>query len=346
MHGRQHLGTGSPGADPRAAIAMALAGIFWLATCTAQVIAPALLGWKSGIGVWIARWEHVAALLSQLALVGGCTFAFWMLLVVLRESRIGIGFRIGAAPLAAAIITSAIAASTQHLAALLTLGLSLMVGFLALAAAWSTARSTHTRGLGLALGLVGLGAGFATMARLLALRASAEALTSMFLISRALATATHLLGIAAFVIGAQWVIRGRCTHGLLVMGVPILLGAGAATATQLSAESGSDWLVLLGRFGFELGRNPFPLLPTFIRRAGDAMLLLGSGAVLFGGERSALGRAALCLALLPRGGTDIPLLALALALASLLGPLSGTKIRQTAEAPKETGPAGEGAQDD
>lgn len=335
LDGRKHPDARVRNADPRETIALALAIIFWIATCTAQVVAPALLGWKSGIGVWIARIEHAAALLSQLALVGGSTFAFWMLLMVLRESRIGIGFRIGAAPLAAAIITSAIAASTQHLAALLSLGLSLMVGFLALAAAWSTAQSTQSRGLGLALGLVGLGAGFATMSRLLALRASAEALTSMFLVSRTLATATHMLGIAAFVIGALWACHGRRTRGLFVVGIPILLGLFAATATHLSATSGGDsWLVLFGRFGFELGRNPFPLLPTFLRQTGDAMLLLGSGTVLLGGGRSALGRSALCLALLPRGGTDIPLLALALALASLLAPLCGARSG-TERAPRE-----------
>ncbi len=306
----------------RATAATGVALVFWLATCAAQVIAPALPGWKSGIGDWIARLDTTAAMLSQLALVAGCSFAFWMLIEVLREQRLGIGFRIGAAPLAAAVLTTAIAASTQHLAALLSLGLSLMVGFLALAAAWTTSRSTQTRGLGLALGLVGLGAGFATMSRLLALRASAEALTSMFAVSRALATATYVLCIIALVVGALWVSQKRRWSLALTLGAPIGLGALGALAAQLGqSASGDSVLVLLSRLVFELSRHPHPLLPTVLQQVGDTMLLLGSGAALLGGSRSALGRAALCLTLLPRAGTDIPLLALALGIASLVAPL-------------------------
>ncbi len=319
---KQDRGNQPRASQARATAATGVAVVFWLATCVAQVIAPALPGWKSGIGHWIARLETTAALLSQLALVAGCSFAFWMLIEVLREHRLGIGFRIGAAPLAAAVLTTAIAASTQHLAALLSLGLSLMVGFLALGAAWTTSRSTQTRGLGLALGLVGLGAGFATMSRLLALRASTEALTSMFAVSRALATATYALGIIALVVGAVWVSQRRRPSLAMVLGAPVVLGVLGALAAQFGqSSSGDSVLVLVSRLVFELSRHPHPLLPTALQQMGNTTLLLGSGAALLGGGRSALGRAALCLALLPRAGTDIPLLALALGIASLVAPL-------------------------
>lgn len=317
----------------RAVTATIVAALYWLTTCVAQILSPALPGWKSGIGDFIVQVERTAALLSQLALVAGCTFAFWMLIEILREGRIGLGFRVGAAPLAAAVVTTSLAASTRPLAALLNLGLSLMVGFLALAAAWTTARSAGTRGLGLSLGLIGLGAGLATLARLLALRASAEALTFMFTVSRTLATLSALLGVAAFAVGALWLAQRRWRTLALILGIPTGLAVVIAVAGNLGGASSIESpLVLLSRVTYEFGRSPYPLLPAVARQALDGALLIASAVVLVagaGGGRGALGRAALSLALLPRSGTDIPLLALALALSSLIAPLCAAGTRAT-----------------
>lgn len=298
-----------------------VAGVFWCGLLASQVMVPALRGWQAGIGNVIAHTEKLGAFLSQLAVVMGTGLAFLLLMRALRDSRLGIGFRIGIAPLTAALITTVMAAVVGPLAPLMSLVLSLMAACIAIASSWPAMARPRTRGLGLCLGLVGTASTFGAAARLLALRASSDALTSLFAVARVLATVSLVASVAAWVVVGLWLAQRRWGKLLWVFGAPLGLGIPAALAAITSAETTSPTAVLVSRMVLEFSRHPQPLLSDLSRYSLDGTLFVASAVVLFAKGRPLLARAAACLVLMPRGATDIPLLALALVLASLAGAL-------------------------
>lgn len=300
--------------------------VFWSALLVSYVTVPALHGWRSGLGNLITRVEQAGAFLSQLAVVAGAALAFWLLITVLSESQLGIGFRIGVAPLVAALMTTIAASVAGPLAPLLSLGLSLLAAFVAIASSWPTILRPHARGLGLCLGLVGTASAFGAAARLLALRASSDALTALFSAARVMATVALVCCALAWLLGSLWLARGRVTRLALMLAVPATVGLASAFAVlRSSADPASPVSVLVTRMVTELGRHPQPLVADFGRHALDAGLVVAALLALLTPGRPLYGRAAVCYLLLPRGATDIPLLALALIIAALSGTLHAVR---------------------
>ncbi len=305
---------------------VSVALVAWLATLVAAFLGPALPGWRAGISELITGADRAGAILSQLAVVAGCLVAFGLLMETLREGGLGIGYRIGISPLVAIVVTTSMAAATRQLGPLLALVLGVSTAFLALLASIPTLLTPATRGAGLVLALAGLAASTGGAARFVAVRASSEALASVFVVAQVLATLGSFLMLGALGVGLFWAANGRRRWQLgLLLGPLVVASAVAILATRGGRYDASSVAVLANRALSEAARHPQALLPAFARHALDVALLVGAPLIVFARGRNALARAAVALALLARGATDIPLLGLCMTLAALSAPLAAAR---------------------
>lgn len=310
----------------------AVTAVAWLATLVAAYLSPALPGWRAGISALITGTDRAGALLSQLAVVAGCLVAFGLLIETLREGRLGIGYRIGVSPLIAIVVTTAMAAATRPLGPLLALALGASTALLALVASIPTLMRRATRGAGLALALTGLAAATSSAARLLAVQASSEALTSLFAAARILATASSACLLLALVVALWWAADGRRAWQLaLLAGTFFAAGAIAWLAGRGSRFDASAVAVLASRALAEASRHPQALLPAALREGLDVALLFGTPWLLVVRGRNALARCAVALCVLARGATDIPLFGLCMTLAALSAPLAAARSHRHAK---------------
>ena len=301
----------------------AVAIVLWLSTVVAHVLSPALPGWRAGIERTIITTDRIGAILSQVGVVAGCLLAFGLLIETLKDSRLSIGYRVGISPFVAAVITTAMAAATRPLPILLALVLSVLTAIIALTASVPTLMSEKTRGLGMVLGLAGIASVVNASARLLALRASQEALASLFDVARTLATIAMVLELGAWLIGMAWLSAKNVRRLAVFLGIAVFV----AVAVGLMAAAGKSydagpWTVLASRAVGELTRHPRPFGPEMLRSVVELLELVGAATALASRSRGNVACTALGLALLARSATDIPILALGLCLAALAGPLA------------------------
>lgn len=299
--------------------------LFFFALVSGRIVVPALLGWRSGLEHWITRSDNAAALLAQLAVVGGCLLAIQLLIATLVESNLSVAFRLVVAPTTAGVVTLVMASATRELPMLLVLGLAVLASFMALFASVPTALQDHTRAAGLVVGLAGLAALVAVAGRALAVWASHEALTRLFRVAQTLATVAWVLDLTTLVIAILWLAAAHKKLGFAVWLTVVAIGTGlAAVSLYLSPPTDSVLgLVVKAVQGFS--RHPFPFVPQLLHVAlGITLLLAVPVSLLARGDRPYAG-SAIALALLARTGTDIPVLALALLLGSLLAALAAAR---------------------
>jgi hypothetical protein len=321
---------------PPAALLRGLGALALLASLLARGIAPALPGSMTGIGLWIVLSDQAAAFLSQLFVVASSLLAVRLLVAAVREPRLGAAFRVGAVPTAAAVLTLVIAATKGPIDAQWTLGLGLVSALLAAGAAPLALRVAHTRAVGLVLGFAATAAVLQVCARLVALQASGQALPTLFGTARSLATAGLAVDVVVLALVGLWLAAGRWKWAALVAG-PLLA---SCLTLSWAAVCGSHyqapvWQVFASRIFAELTRHPTPWVPPLLRYAVDIATFATVVALLVSRRRDAAVHVAVALALLVRGATDIPVLALALALAALiaaLASLSGATVRPGGEA--------------
>jgi len=299
--------------------------LFFFALVSGRIVVPALLGWRSGLEAWIARSDASAALLGQLAVVGGCLLAIQLLIATLVESNLSVAFRLVAAPTTAGVVTLVMASATRELPLLLALGLAVLSSFMALFASVPTLLREHSRALGLVVGLAGLGSLLGVAARALAVWASHEALTRLFRGAQALATAAWLLDLIAFGVAVTW-LAARRWKPLLALWLPVLALAATLAATSLYTSPRPDGVLgLVTKAVHAFMRHPFPFLPTLLHFTLGLALFLAVPTTLLARRERPYARSAIALALLCRTGTDIPVMALALLVSALLAGLAAAR---------------------
>jgi hypothetical protein len=303
-----------------------LRGVALLAVVTvivARLVAPALPGSRAGITRWIVRADVLANFLSQIWVVLGVLIAFRLVVATLRDRTLRVGHRVLAAPAAAAALTLIMAAAERGLSPGLSLTLAVLTSLVALAAAPATLAKPSTRALGIVIAAAGLSAFLHLLCRVLAMRASDEALASLFHTAQGLATLGFLLNLGGAAVVAVWLgaRRPRTVAVALVVLVAIAV-LGSWGAMRGSGEGATLWQVLASRGLNELSRNPAPFVPAFLRHAEELWLLLVALAVLVPRRGPGLVQAGFALALVGQSSADVPAAALILLLAALLAPLA------------------------
>ena len=320
----------------------ALAMLCVLTAFVARGVAPALPGSMTGIEQWIVASDRAAAFLSQLFVISGCMAGLWLLLAILRDARLGPVFRLWSAPVAAGVITLVLAAARGPIASKWTLGMGFCAAALAGSAAWPALRSATTRASGFVLALAAMAATLQVLARVVAVQASEQALPTVFWIARLLASTALLLDTTALVIVVVWLGASRPGRAAVVAGIVlavVVLGSwGALRGSQLNA---SLWQVLAARSLAELTRHPTPLLGPPARFAMELGVLATTAIVLCSRRRGHAIHALIAFALVARGATDIPALALMLTLAALIAPLASVSHDPTWVGPMDTGEPGD-----
>ncbi len=269
-----------------------------------------------------------AAVLGQLALVAGSVLLVQYLSVALRASALHWGFRLAIAPLTAGIVTLSLAAGARDLPMLLIVVLVLFTAALTAGASIPMLLTPHTRAAGVVLSAIALAVFLELVARILAVRASQDALTGMFRAAQVLATVSFLLVVFALGVAAVWLSNRNWTALAIGAGVVwIASGIVAWGAIVGSGYSASAWQVLAHRGMGELARNPWPLLPTWLYFALTVAALFSVPIALFARRAQPFCRSAVALALLCRNDADVPVVALALALASVVGAVAAAKER-------------------
>lgn len=314
----------------------AIVMLFFFALVSGRIVVPALLGWRSGLELWIARSDAAAALLGQLAVVAGCLMAIQLLIATLVESDLSVVFRLVAAPTTAGVVTLVMASATRELPLLLALGLAVLASFMALFASVPTLLQQHTRAAGLVVGLAGASALIGVAARALAVWASHEALTRLFRGAQLLATIAFVLDLVALGVAIAWLTARRWKLLVAVWAPVVALGVALAVASSYASPRPDSVLGLVTKAVHAFLRHPFPFVPGVLHFALATTLLLAVPATLFGRADRPYARSAVALALLAHTGTDIPVLALALLLGSLVAALAAARERP--ESPPEPEP--------
>ena len=299
--------------------------LFASALLSGRVLGPALLGWRSGIEIWIDRSDLAAAWLGQLAVVAGCLLAIQLLIGTLVESNLSVAFRLVAAPVTAGVITLVMAASARELPVLLVLALATLSAVIALVASVPAVISDHSRAAGLVLAVAGLNALLSLTARALAVWAGHKALASLFHVAQGVATVCFALDVVALGITGFWLSARRWKAPATAAGIIVLGATVLAIAAVRGTGAAGGWTVLASKAVIALVRHPWPLVPPALNFAVELCVLLTALATLLGRRDFPYAKSAIALALIARAGTDIPVLALALLLAALMAALAAAR---------------------
>ena len=311
-----------------------VAGVAILAATLGYGLSPALRGWATGIGRWIAWSDLLAAWLSQLLAVSGVMLCLRLGLATLRERHLPALERIVVVPAAASVLVMSVLASKANLPPALALACAAASSVVALASSAQAVRSRRTRALGLALGTLGMAALVQTGVRWMALEASRVRDAELFDTARALATIDLLLVLMTLTIVALWLLS-RSGHRLLAASIAVVAcGAVAWMADRGSTYGASGGVLLLGRAFTEMMRQPSPLVAPLVRHWAEVLSFAAALAAVAWPRRDRPIQAALALVALTGAEVDIPAFALMLTLAALTAGLaSTTETAATAHAP-------------
>lgn len=313
----------------------------------AQLLAPALPGSRAGITRWIVRADVVASFLTQVWVVLGVLVAFRLLVATLRQQTLPVWHRVLVAPASAAALTLVMAAAERGLSVGLSLTLAILTSLVALAAAPAALLRPSTRALGIVVAAAGVSAVSHLLARVLAIRASRLALASLFHTAQVLATFGFLLGVGGATVVAVWL----CARRPRMVGVALLALLGIALvgswgALRGSGEGATLWQVLVSRGLSQLGRNPAPLVPAFLRHAEELWLLLMALTALAPRRAPGLMQAGFALALVGQSSADVPAVALILLLSGLIAPLAMLGTADAVQSASDSPPAAVAPPDD
>lgn len=303
-----------------------------VATIVARGLAPALPGSAAGIGGWIRASGTISRLLSQLLVVSGALVVFRLIIRTLRQSELGVVYRLMSVPLGAAALTIIMAAAQGAERPTMALALAVITSIVAIAATFPTLAAPRTRAAGFVLGLVGTASFVHVLARVLAIHASEQALASLFTMAQSVSTLSFVLDVASIALVGAWLgarSRSRATVvAVVLVGISALIAWGAVRG---SGDGASLWQVLASRSMAGLTQGPAPLVLAPLRYAVEILALLTAAAALAVPRRDGAVQALLALALLTRTSTDIPLCALCLIMAALLGPLAALAEKSASE---------------
>ena len=293
-----------------------------VATLLGRGVAPALPGTASGIEGLIDLSRSLAAVASvNLFFLAGMV-TVWLAIASLAQPGLPASYRLGVLPATATVIVLGIAALIAPIEARWLLWMGVISGSVALVAVPGTLAHRESRAVGFVLLLVGIAAFLQVIARMLAVRASDEALAALFGYARVFATLGFALHVAVLALVGLWLSARRWALlggvGTSAVAFSLFVAWAAAGGTRVDAVAVQ---VLAARAFDELTRHPIPYAPALVRHAVDVLTLVTVALTVGAWRRPALLAAATGLALLGSGNADIPLCAVMLTLGALLGPL-------------------------
>lgn len=287
-----------------------------------RALAPALPGARAGFERWITWGDQLGSVLTQAALLVGTLTTVVLLLTTLRQSTLGIVYRLLTAVLGAGVLTVVMTAHRGRIRADSILVVALVTSLVALWGSFLATRSARTRGAGLVLLAAGVSSLSHMVARTLALYASENALVSLFDVARSIATLGMLCDVLALALAALWIIARNRARGLSIVVAGVLAAVTLVWAGAAGALPDANlFQILAGRSLNALTQHPAPWVPSVVRVAIEVFSLSLVAGVLLEPAQRRLSVCVIALALLARGSTDIPLCAMSLLLATLLAPI-------------------------
>lgn len=276
-----------------------------------RALIPALPGSRSGIEFVIDRMTAIGGISSQLLALLITLLLIRLIVSSIGAAAIGALERLFVLPIGAAVGFLVVAASTGALDPELHLLLAGVSSVGLLICARPSLRHPSTRAGGILLTCVLAASLCFAAARLVALRASMEALPRQYLTARWLATAGQIFDWLALLWAMLWTARSAKGPGLArVIAAVTLVIAITACAHLGQREDASFPLVVAARAFGALTREPGSFISGLAIPASDLLGLLLSLAVLSLPERRTMvARRAMALLLLGRCSLDVPTLA-------------------------------------
>src|SRR5690606_29420560 len=138
-------------APPALPMAHATAWLVLFGMLFGRALAPALPGARAGFERWITWGDQLGSVLTQAALLVGTLTTVVLLLTTLRQSTLGILYRLLTAVLGAGVLTVVMTAHRGRIRADSVLVVALVTSLIALWGSFLATRSARTRGAGLVL---------------------------------------------------------------------------------------------------------------------------------------------------------------------------------------------------
>lgn len=293
-----------------------------------RAIIPALPGSRSGIESLLDRTLALGSLSSQLL-----ALTLTLLLVRLVVSSIGAASvgaldRLFVLPIGSAVGFLVVAASAGTLEPELHLLLAVVSGLGLVICCRSTLRHPSTRSGGILLLLVTLTSVLYGLARLVAVRASLDAVARTYLAARWLATAGQVFDLACLTWVAAWLVVSQRNQGLLRVGIATALAAGLSILSQMGRGLDASFTQVVAARGLlALAREPKPFGVELFAHAEVMALSLSLGLIWIRNPDTSVLRRAMALLLLSRSSLDVPALAgMATAGALLLAWFSPSRV--------------------
>ena len=294
-----------------------------LATVVCRGIAPAIPGLAVGIERFIVLSSQISAFLSQLVAAGGVAAAIVLSVGALRLPRLDLTYRLLALPGGAIVIALVMAAWARPLEPELCRTMALAAVVSAFAGAVASLRLKETRASGLGLACASASGLTHLLARELVSRAAERLDSTSLHWAVAVATLAALFDVLTLGVTLTYLGQGQsrkiATGAALVLVPALVLGIFAAHG----AAPGTGVLrVLTERALTLLSRMPAAALPSALRFAITAALLIAAFSTMFRANANSKTSVVLALSLLSLGAPDMPLPALWLVVAALLSPKS------------------------
>lgn len=294
-----------------------------------RAVAPALRGARDGLDTIIAYADLVGAFASYLFAFGGISAVIMGFLLTSRERRFGPFYR-GAATLLGVCVVSLVApAFLEPLSERASIVAAVASGLLALVASREAIVVPRTRALGVLLVAAGAAALLHLSASLVAWYAGERGLYGLAIFARVLATSSVFFDALTLLIAFAWL--ATRPQKATVWGARLALFVGCVLAMGAVRGGGNETSPLWELVTYRAVDRLMPLPAAYVWLPFRFVLetcapLLAVAAVAARGQMpAAVG--SLALVLLARPSTDVPLSALALALAALSTPLAARDDR-------------------
>ena len=300
---------------------VAMAGV--AAVLLGRAIAPALRGARDGMDRVIPYADLLGSTVTYLFAFAATVAAVVQIGRTLADRKSGPVYRSLSVTLCAAVLVLAAPAFRQTLSERSSIVLGALSGLLALVAAREALPIGRTRAAGLVLGLTGLAALLHVTATTLAWQAGERALYRLAISARALATAGVVLDALAVLAALTWIstrdgkLNAWTTRICVVLAMVVVWGAARG-----ARESAPLWQVVARRALDRLLAPPTPYVWLPLRHLIEASAPLLALVAVSTRRQIPSVMGSMALVLVARPTTDVPLSALAIAVAALSIPLA------------------------
>jgi hypothetical protein len=275
-----------------------------------RALIPALPGSRSDIEQLLDRAVTIGSVSSQLLALG-----ITLLLIRLITSSLGTASipgieRLFVLPISSAVGFLVVAASAGTLDPelhLLLAGISL-VGLLICSR--TALRHPSTRAGGILLALIVVASVCLASARLVALRASMQAIPRQYAMSRGLATAGEIFDCLSLLWVMAWCILSTRNRGLVRVAIAIIITVSVTILARLGQLPDATFVKVVAARAFgALRREPNAYGSPLIEPASDLLaILLGLVLISLNDRKTAVARRAMALLMLGRCSLDVPAL--------------------------------------